>query len=68
LCYNKERYKLDNHQIKELRKSLDLTTQALADKIGVTRYTINRWESGESKPQPRSNRELERLKAKVKHD
>ena len=59
---------MDNHQIKELRESLGLTTQALADKIGVTRYTINRWESGKSKPQPRSAKMLEKLKGKEKHD
>ena len=36
--------------LKELREKLGLSTQQLADKIGVARFTINRWEKGINKP------------------
>lgn len=36
-------------RIKELRKRLNLTQEQLADKIGVTKLTVSRWESGERK-------------------
>jgi AbrB family looped-hinge helix DNA binding protein len=38
----------DNIQI--LRKKLNLTQEALAEEVGVTRQTIAKWESGESIP------------------
>jgi DNA-binding transcriptional regulator YiaG len=57
---------MTNHEIKELREALKLSTQQLANKIGVSRYTINRWESGESRPQPRSAKMLEKLSKEVR--
>ncbi len=54
---------MDNHEIRELREALGLTTQELADKLGVARYTINRWESGQTKPLPAFVKILERLKS-----
>ncbi len=41
---------MTNHEIRELREALGMTTQQFADVIGVARITVNRWESGESKP------------------
>ena len=52
--------------IREIRKRLNLTQQQLADKVGVYRETIARWESGESKPSPLALREIERLLRKRK--
>ncbi len=57
---------MNNSDIKELREKLGLTTQQLADKIGVTRYTINRWEKGLSKPHPIFAKILEELKEEMK--
>ena len=47
--------------IKELRKKLGLTQQELADKIGVARVTIARWETGQKKPSNLAKRQLVRL-------
>lgn len=35
------------NRLKELRKEKGLTQQELADKIGVTKRTLQRWENGE---------------------
>ncbi len=37
-------------QIKRLRARLGLTQAALAERIGVSFPTINRWENGKSRP------------------
>ena len=34
------------HPLKTYRQAQGLTQEALADRIGVTRATINRWENG----------------------
>lgn len=47
--------------IKELRKQLNLTQQELADKIGVDRVTVARWETGKKKPSNLAKRQLARL-------
>lgn len=35
-----------NERIKKLRKSLDLTQQEFADRLGVKRNTVGQWECG----------------------
>lgn len=35
-----------NERIKKLRKSLDLTQQKFADRLGVKRNTVGQWECG----------------------
>lgn len=35
-----------NERLKKLRKSLNLTQQAFADKLGVKRNTVGQWECG----------------------
>lgn len=35
-----------NERVKKLRKTLDLTQQAFADKLGVKRNTVGQWECG----------------------
>lgn len=37
--------------VRQLRSKLDLTQQQLADRLGVSFTTINRWEGGDSVPQ-----------------
>jgi transcriptional regulator with XRE-family HTH domain len=39
-----------NDRLKELREYADLTQEELANKIGVSRYTILRYESGKIEP------------------
>ena len=39
-----------NERIKKLRKALDLTQQAFADKIGLKRNTIAQYEIGRNEP------------------
>ena len=35
-----------NERLKKLRKTLDMTQQAFADKLGVKRNTVGQWECG----------------------
>ena len=39
-----------NEKVKYLRKITELTQEQLANELGVTFSTINRWENGKSKP------------------
>lgn len=39
-------------RIKYLRLQLGLTQEQFAGKVGVTFSTVNRWESGKSRPSP----------------
>jgi len=39
-------------KVGELRSKLGLNQEQFAAKIGVTISTVNRWESGKSKPSP----------------
>jgi len=52
--------------IKELRNALGLTQEQFAAKVGVTFSTVNRWESGKSKPSPLAMRQIEELMARTK--
>lgn len=44
--------------IKELRGRLGLSQEKLADKLGVSLPTVNRWEKGASQPDPRARKNL----------
>lgn len=48
-------------EIKTLRKKLKMTQQQLADKLGVARLTIIRWEANQKHPSNLAERELARL-------
>lgn len=48
-------------EIKRLRKELKMTQQQLADRLGVARITIIRWEANSKKPSSLAERELARL-------
>jgi DNA-binding transcriptional regulator YiaG len=52
-------------KIKELRYNLGLTQEQFAAKVGVTFSTVNRWESGKSKPSPLAMRRIEELYAQL---
>ena len=49
-----------------LRKKLKLTQEQLAHKLGVSFTTVNRWETGKTKPSPLALRELEKLSKGLK--
>ncbi|OGB95392.1 MAG: hypothetical protein A3H39_11465, partial [candidate division NC10 bacterium RIFCSPLOWO2_02_FULL_66_22] len=48
-------------RIKRLRGSLGLTQQALAQSLGVSFATVNRWENGQAKPSQLSWNQLRNL-------
>lgn len=47
--------------VASIRKELGLTQQQLADKLGVARNTVNRWEHNQGKPGMLARRELDQL-------
>jgi putative transcriptional regulator len=48
-------------KIRELRSKLGMTQEQFAAKVGVTFSTVNRWESGKSKPSPLAMRQIQEL-------
>ena len=50
-------------QIKRLRVDLGLTQEALAEKLGVSFATVNRWENGQTKPSKLSWTQLRQLES-----
>ena len=48
------------NKISELRKKNNLSQEALAEKIGVTRQTISKWELGETSPDIKQAKEIGR--------
>lgn len=55
---------MNNTQIKELRKRLDLSQADFAHKIGVTLNTVQRWEHGTNKPSRLGKRALREFLAR----
>ena len=51
--------------IQELRVKLNLTQEALAERLGVSFATVNRWESGAIKPQKAARRRIEQLASEI---
>ena len=49
-------------KIRELRSKRGLTQEQFAATVGVTFSTVNRWESGKSKPSPLAMQQIEKLK------
>lgn len=47
--------------VKELRSRLGLAQEALAQRLGTTVLTVNRWENGKTRPDPRALRAIEQL-------
>ncbi len=48
-------------KIRLLRSKLGLTQEQFAAKVGVTFSTVNRWESGKSRPSPLAMRQIDEL-------
>ncbi len=49
------------NKILELRKKNNITQEELADKVGVSRQTISKWELGETSPDLKQAKELSKL-------
>ena len=62
-------YITDSHDIpatlRSLRASLDLTQEQLAERLGVSFATINRWEGGASKPQKAAREAIASMAADI---
>ena len=54
--------------IRTIRARLDLTQQELAERLGVSFATINRWESGTTKPQKAAQEAIAALAAEAEID
>jgi transcriptional regulator with XRE-family HTH domain len=54
--------------IKKLRADLGLTQQALADKLGVSFATVNRWENGQTRPSQLSWSHLRQLEITAREE
>lgn len=52
-------------RVQRLRKRLGWTQQKLADRLGVTQATVNRWERGHKEPKPFTLQRFEELEAQV---
>jgi putative transcriptional regulator len=48
-------------RVKELRERLHLTQEAMAETLGVSFATVNRWENGWTKPSRLAVRQIEQL-------
>jgi DNA-binding XRE family transcriptional regulator len=48
-------------KLKEVRRKLGLTQEALAHRIGVSFTSVNRWENGQTNPSPLARRQIEEL-------
>ena len=55
---------MNNTDIRELRKKLELTQHELADKLRVETLTVSRWERGQCRPSFQAQRQLNRLAKK----
>jgi len=47
--------------IKEMRLNLGMTQEELAQKLGVSFTSVNRWENGQTKPSKLARKQLELL-------
>ena len=51
-------------EIKKIRLKLDLSQEKFAQLLNVSYQTVNRWESGSSRPSPLATEKLLQLKRK----
>ena len=47
--------------LKTIRRTLSLTQEQLAHRLGVSFVTVNGWENGKRKPSPLARRQIEQL-------
>ena len=52
-------------RIKRLRDEIGLTQQVLAERLGVSFATVNRWENNQTKPTNLYWRELQKLEIRI---
>jgi DNA-binding transcriptional regulator YiaG len=52
---------MNKEEIKELRLKMDLSQQAFSNKLGVSVTSVNRWETGDFKPNHFTLKELQKL-------
>lgn len=57
---------MESKEVIELRKTLGLTQQEFAVKLGTTVTTISHWENGKNKPSPLAELALEKLAKTLK--
>ena len=55
-------------QIKALRRSLRLSQQAFADRIGVAWLTVSRWENGHFRPSVLAQRQIQGILCEILPD
>ena len=48
-------------KLKEVRRKLKFTQEALAHKLGVSFTSVNRWENGQTQPSPLARRHIDKL-------
>ena len=48
-------------RIKSMRKRLGLSQEELAQRLGVSFTSVNRWENGQTKPSKLAKRQIDRL-------
>jgi DNA-binding transcriptional regulator YiaG len=54
-----------SERIKRMRSGLGLTQQTLADRLGVSFATVNRWENGQTTPSQLSWNQLRQLEISI---
>jgi type I restriction enzyme M protein len=47
--------------LRKIRKTLDITQEQLAQRLGVSFATVNEWENGKRKPSPLARAAIEQL-------
>ena len=57
--------KLDQYDIKNLRKRAKMSLKEMGEHLGVALQTVHRWEKGESRPSQLAMRQLHRLDKKI---
>jgi putative transcriptional regulator len=50
--------------IREIRDKLNLSQEQLANRLGVSYVTVNRWEKGKTKPSPLALEKIKNLGVK----
>ena len=51
--------------LKTIRKTLSLTQEQLAHRLGVSFVSVNEWQNGKRKPSPLARRQIEQLVKEV---
>lgn len=52
---------MNGTQVKELREKLSLSREQFARRLGISFFTVWRWENGKQKPSPMAEELLKRI-------